>query len=111
MNKSPKRKTSVYLDEKNLETIKGFKKKYNLSVNRTINLCLQRYLPEMTVWIWVDEFITEMLRNRFERYSKIWTDSADWEESLNEWKETEKRDWEIAESEFPVKGGEVGSGD
>ena len=51
MNKTPKRKTSVYLDEKNLETIKGFKKKYNLSVNRTINLCLQRYLPEMTVWI------------------------------------------------------------
>ena len=111
MNKSPKRKTSVYLDEKNLETIKGFKKKYNLSVNRTINLCLQRYLPEMTVWIWVDESKTWILRNRFERDSEIWTDSADWEKSLNEWKETKKRDWEIAESEFPVKGGEVGSGD
>ena len=50
-----------------------------------------------------------MLRNRFERNSKIWTDSADWEESLNEWKETEKRDWEIAESEFSVEGGEVDS--
>ena len=52
-----------------------------------------------------------MLRNRFERNSKIWTDSADWEESLNEWKETEKRDWETTESECSVEGGEVGSGD
>ena len=52
-----------------------------------------------------------MLRNRFERNSKIWTDSADWEESLNEWKETEKGDWETTESEFPVERGEVGSSD
>ena len=77
MNKSPKRKTSVYLDEKNLETIKGFKKKYNLSVNRTINLCLQRYLPEMTVWIRVDESKTWILRNRFERDSEIRIDCND----------------------------------
>ncbi len=52
-----------------------------------------------------------MLRNTFERDSEIRVDCHDWEKSLNEWKETEKRDWEIAESEFPVKGGEVGSGD
>ena len=100
MNKSPKRKTSVYLDEKNLETIKGFKKKYNLSVNRTINLCLQRYLPEMTVWIWVDESKTWILRNRFERDSEIWTDSADWEKSLNEWKKTSNGDSKTTLQEF-----------
>ena len=47
----PKRKTSVYLDKENLETIKGFKEKYNLSVNRTINIYLTKYLPEMLVWI------------------------------------------------------------
>ena len=47
----PKRKTSVYLDEENIETIKGFKDKYNLSLNRTINMCLTKYLPEMRVWI------------------------------------------------------------
>ena len=51
MKKTPKRKTSVYLDKENLETIKGFKEKYNLSVNRTINMCLTKYLPEMLVWI------------------------------------------------------------
>ena len=51
MKKTPKRKTSVYLDKENLETIKGFKEKYNLSVNRTINMCLTKYLPEMRVWI------------------------------------------------------------
>ena len=51
MKKTPKRKTSVYLDKENLETIKGFKDKYNLSVNRTINMCLTKYLPGMMVWI------------------------------------------------------------
>ena len=49
--KTPKRKTSVYLDEENIETIKGFKDKYILSLNRTINMCLTKYLPEMRVWI------------------------------------------------------------
>ena len=44
MKKTPKRKTSVYLDEENIETIKGFKDKYNLSLNRTINMCLTKYL-------------------------------------------------------------------
>ena len=51
MKKTPKRKTFVYLDKENLETIKGFKEKYNLSGNRTINMCLTKYLPEMLVWI------------------------------------------------------------
>ena len=50
-----------------------------------------------------------MLRNSFERDSEIWTDSADWEESLNKWKETEKGDWETAGSESSVEGGEVDS--
>ena len=36
-NSTPKRKTSVYLDEENIEKIKGFKVKYNLSLNRTVN--------------------------------------------------------------------------
>ena len=47
----PKRKTSVYLDEENIEQINGFKKKYHLSLSRTINMCLTKYLPEMRVWI------------------------------------------------------------
>ena len=50
-NYTPKRKTSVYLDEENIEKIKGFKVKYNLSLNRTVNMCLTKYLPEMRVWI------------------------------------------------------------
>ena len=63
----------------------------------------------MTVWIWVDESKTWILRNRFERDSEIWTDSADWEKSLNEWKETEKRDWEVTESQCSIEGVEVDS--
>ena len=50
-NSTPKRKTSVYLDEENIEKIKGFKDKYNLSLNRTVNMCLTKYLPEMRVLI------------------------------------------------------------
>ena len=44
-----------------------------------------------------------------ERHCEIWTFGADWKEQINEWKETEKRDWETAESECSVEGGEVGS--
>ena len=36
-------------------------------------------------------------------------ESTDRKESLNEWKETEKRDWEITESECSIEGGEVDS--
>ena len=43
--------------------------------------------------------------------SEIWTDSAEREKSLNEWKETKKSNWEIAKSECSVEAGEVGSGD
>ena len=50
-----------------------------------------------------------MLRNRFEKDSEIRFDCHDWEESLNQWKETEKGDWEIAKSECSVEGGEVDS--
>ena len=47
MKKTPKQKTSVYLDKEHLKIIKEMKDKYNLSVNRTINLCLKNYLPEI----------------------------------------------------------------
>ena len=47
MKKSPKQKTSVYIDKEHIQTIKEMKDKYNLSVNRTINLCLKNYLPEI----------------------------------------------------------------
>ena len=49
--KMPKRKTSVYLSELNIEIIKGSQEKYDLPVYRTINMCITKYLPEMRVWI------------------------------------------------------------
>jgi len=49
--KEPARKTSVYLTKNNIEIIKGLQDKYDLPVNRTINMCLTKYLPEMRVWI------------------------------------------------------------
>ena len=49
--KEPARKTSVYLSEHNIEIIRGLHEKYDLPVNRTINMCLTKYLPEMRVWI------------------------------------------------------------
>ncbi len=49
--KEPARKTSVYLSKNNIEIIKGLQDKYDLPVNRTINMCLTKYLPEMRVWI------------------------------------------------------------
>ena len=49
--KEPARKTSVYLTKNNIEIIKGIQEKYDLPVNRTINMCLTKYLPEMRVWI------------------------------------------------------------
>ena len=49
--KEPARKTSVYLSKSNIEIIKGIQEKYDLPVNRTINMCLTKYLPEMRVWI------------------------------------------------------------
>jgi hypothetical protein len=49
--KEPARKTSVYLTEHNIEIIKGIQERYDLPVNRTINMCLTKYLPEMRVWI------------------------------------------------------------
>ena len=47
MKKTPKQKTSIYIDKEHLQTIQEMKDKYNLSVNRTINLCLKNYLPEI----------------------------------------------------------------
>ena len=47
MNKDKKLKTSCYIDADHLKIIREMKKKYNLSVNRTINLCLKNYLPEI----------------------------------------------------------------
>mgnify|MGYP004283068015 CR=1 FL=1 len=63
----------------------------------------------MTVWIWENESKTLKLRNHFVRDSKIWTYSADWEESLKQWKEIEERDSENVVSECSVEGGEVDS--
>ena len=47
MKKTPKQKTSIYIDKEHHQTIQEMKDKYNLSVNRTINLCLKNYLPEI----------------------------------------------------------------
>ena len=52
MKKTPKRKTSVYLDEQNIPKIQKFQRQYNLSLNRVVNICLTKYLDEMRVWIW-----------------------------------------------------------
>ena len=49
--KEPARKTSVYLTKHNIEIIKGIQERYDLPVNRTINMCLTKYLHEMRVWI------------------------------------------------------------
>ena len=47
MKKTQKQKTSIYIDQENLQIIQDLKEKYKLSVNRTINLCLKNYLPEI----------------------------------------------------------------
>ena len=49
--KAPSKKTSIYLSEQNIEIIKGIQEKYDLPLNRTVNMCLTKYLPEMRVWI------------------------------------------------------------
>ena len=51
MKKTPKRKTSVYLDEQNMPKIQKFQRQYNLSLNRVVNICLNKYLDEMKVWV------------------------------------------------------------
>ena len=51
MKKTPKRKTSVYLGEQNMPKIQKFQRQYNLSLNRVVNMCLNKYLDEMLVWI------------------------------------------------------------
>ena len=48
---TPKRKTSIYVDEQNIPKIQELQRKYNLSLNRVVNMCLNKYLPEMRVWI------------------------------------------------------------
>ena len=48
---APKRKTSVYLDEKNMPKIQKFQRQYHLSLNRVVNMCLNKYLDEMRIWI------------------------------------------------------------
>ena len=51
MKKAPKRKTSIYVDEQNMPKIQKFQRKYNLSLNRVVNMCLNKYLDEMRIWI------------------------------------------------------------
>ena len=48
---TPKRKTSIYVDEQNIPKIQELQRKYNISLNRVVNICLNKYLPEMRVWI------------------------------------------------------------
>ena len=48
---APKRKTSVYLNEQNMPKIQKFQRQYNLSLNRVVNMCLNKYLDEMMVWV------------------------------------------------------------
>ena len=48
---TPKRKTSIYVDEQSIPKIQELQRKYNLSLNRVVNMCLNKYLPEMRVWI------------------------------------------------------------
>ena len=46
---------------------------------------------------------------RCEWTTEIWNYGTDREESLNEWKETEKWDWDTVESNYSVEGGEIDS--
>ena len=46
-NTTPKRKTSIYVDEQNIPKIQELQRKYNLSLNRIVKMCLNKYLPEM----------------------------------------------------------------
>jgi len=48
--KTPKRKTSVYIDERTIPKITGIQRKHNLSLNRVVNICLNKYIDEMLVW-------------------------------------------------------------
>ena len=50
MKKTPKRKTSVYIDENTIPKINGIQRKYNMSLNRVVNICLNKYIDEMLVW-------------------------------------------------------------
>ena len=54
-------------------------------------------------------FVSQISFLRCEWTTEIWTNGTDREESLNEWKETEKRDWETVESNYSVEGGEIDS--
>ena len=48
---TPKRKTSIYVDEQNIPKIQVLQRKYNLSLNWVVNMCLNKYLLEIRVWI------------------------------------------------------------
>ena len=66
--KEPARKTSVYLTENNIEIIRGIQEKYDLPLNRTVNMCLTKYLPEMRVWIWYDPLMKKKKILTFKDY-------------------------------------------
>ena len=78
--KEPARKTSVYLTKNNIEIIKGIQEKCDLPVNRTINMCLTKYLPEMRVWIWY-EWLESIWRCGGTQTMFVW---VDW--LLNRWR-------------------------
>jgi len=48
--RTPKRKTSIYLDERNIPKIQGIQRKHGMSLNRVVNICLNKYIDQMLVW-------------------------------------------------------------
>ena len=72
--KEPARKTSVYLTKNNIEIIKGIQERYDLPVNRTINMCLTKYLPEMRVWIWYVRRLESICRCGWVQTIFLWLD-------------------------------------
>jgi len=48
--KEPKRKTSIYIDENTIPKIHGIQKKHGMSLNRVINICLNKYIDQMLIW-------------------------------------------------------------
>ena len=48
--KTPKRKTSIYVDERNIPKIQRVQRKHGMSLNRVVNICLNKYIDEMLVW-------------------------------------------------------------
>jgi len=111
MKKTPKQKTSIYIDKEHLQTIQEMKDKYNLSVNRTINLCLKNYLPEIqegkcVLWIWSYEWSSnkrpmDSSRHRWTQTEILrlvgWYSWPTWR-----WTESQQQSWEAGKLHFRI---------